>query len=326
MSIIRKGKLIKSNLSKNANGGTEMMAKRLIDNVDSTLLEKVDIHVSRLNREYLINENRPQIAWFHDLADDPAVSSLHADKDKYDRFIFVSHWQRDDFIRKFNIPYSKCSVIPNAIEKTFVPCEKPMDRINFIYHTTPHRGLELVYHIFDKLSTMHSNIHLDVYSSFSVYGWEQRDKPYKPLFEMIDGHKNMTYHGGKSNDEVIKALETSHVFLYPSIWRETSCIALIEAMNCCVFPIYPSYGALVETGSFASNIGMYPFSENMNENASNAFSIANRVIENINNNPRYVEQVMAASLTNSRIHTIDSFAKSWECAIVPTLRKVNENQ
>jgi hypothetical protein len=143
---------------------------------------------------------------------------------------------------------------------------------------------------------------------------------------MIDNHKDMTYHGGKSNEEVMKALETSHVFLYPSIWRETSCIALIEAITSGVFPIYPSYGALVETGSLASNMGMYPFSEDMNENASSAFNIANHVINSIKNNPTYVEQVMSASISRSGVHTIDTFTKSWNHVLASAIRKTNEQR
>ena len=41
----------------------------------------------------------------------------------------------------------------------------------------------------------------------------------------------MTYHGFKPNDVVRKALSEAHIFAYPSIWVETSCISAIEAMS-----------------------------------------------------------------------------------------------
>jgi hypothetical protein len=110
----------------------------------------------------------PNILWCHDLAEDPENKVLRdGGWEKFDHFVFVSNWQRDQYIVRFGIPYSKCSVIYNAVEKQYAPKEKDMSTIRFVYHTTPHRGLELLVPIFDALSKEFDNIHLDVYSSFS---------------------------------------------------------------------------------------------------------------------------------------------------------------
>jgi glycosyltransferase involved in cell wall biosynthesis len=200
--------------------------------------------------------------------------------------------------------------------------DKPSDQINLIYHTTPHRGLELVLPIFDKLCELHDNIHMDVYSSFGVYGWEQRDVPYQPVFDRIRDHPHMTYHGAVSNDEVMKALEKAHIFLYPSIWKETSCIALIEAMLSGVFPIYPSYGALPETGSFVSNVGMYEFSEDMNANASSALSFATQIITKQKENPLFIEHVMANVVAKNNLHSIEKYTQDWDSLLKSVLERV----
>lgn len=325
MSVVYKGEIRDTDLTQNANGGTEQMRDRLIRNVCPSLLKQVAIHFSRPKELY---EDVPNILYCHDLADDPAVSSLWTDANRYDYFVFVSYWQRDRFIAKFNLPYSKCMVIQNAIETQFQNLEKPSDKINFIYHTTPHRGLELVYPIFDKLSQIHSNIHLDVYSSFSIYGWEQRDKPYEKLFEAIKNHPYMTYHGARPNEEVIEALKKSHIFLYPSIWPETSCIALIEAMTCGVFSIYPSYGALPETGSLVSNIGMYEFSENTNANASAAFAMANHMISMIKQDKDQYRNLMVNATSKISPHTISNFTREWDSLlnVIIERRKRDEQQ
>jgi UDP-glucose:(glucosyl)LPS alpha-1,2-glucosyltransferase len=308
MSVVYKGKVIDSNLTKNARGGTEQMRSRLIKNVDKSLLEKFAIHFSRPEKLY---DDVLNILYCHDLADDSAVSSIAKDMDKYAKFVFVSYWQRDQFINKFNIPYSKCTVIQNAVERTSRKYEKPKDKINVIYHTTPHRGLQLVYPIFDKLCELHDNIHLDVYSSFEVYGWKQRDVSYQLLFDMIKKHPHMTYHGAVSNDEVLKALDKAHIFLYPSIWQETSCIALIEAMVSGVFPIYSSYGALQETGSFTSNVGMYDHTENISEHANAALNIANHVITSQKNNPAFIDTIMSSAVNNSNLYSIEKYTSDW---------------
>ena len=80
------------------------------------------------------------------------------------------------------IPYFKSIVLNNAIDP-IEPLEKPDDKIRLIYHPTPHRGLELLVPVFEALCNEHNDIELDVYSSFKIYGWEQRDDQYKQLFD-----------------------------------------------------------------------------------------------------------------------------------------------
>ena len=252
MSCIYKGVVIDSELSANSKGGSEMMRQRLIDNMDPEVLEKVAIHLSRPRELY---DDVPNIFWCHDLSEDPENQIL---KDggwqKFTHFVFVTSWQRDQYIMRFGIPYGKCSVICNAVEVKYDPEEKDMETIRFVYHTTPHRGLELLVPIFASLAKEFDNIHLDVYSGFEIYGWKNRDEAYKPLYEQIEQHPNMTYHGVKSNDEVLAALKKSHIFLYPNIWKETSCIALLEAIKSQMICIHPNYGALPETGANATII------------------------------------------------------------------------
>ena len=125
MSLVYKGKVIETEVSQNARGGTEMMRDRLIKNVKPELLEKVAIHFSR-PRE--MPADVPNILYCHDLAEDPEMDVL---KDNgwmvFKHLVFVSVWQRDQFITKFNIPYSRCSVIYNAVEVKYEPVNKPTD-------------------------------------------------------------------------------------------------------------------------------------------------------------------------------------------------------
>jgi glycosyltransferase involved in cell wall biosynthesis len=108
--------------------------------------------------------------------------------------------------------------------------------------------------------------HLDVYSSFGIYGWEERDKQYEGLFEKIRSHKHMTYHGHVPNEEVKKALQKAHIFALPSIWPETSCIAMIEAMSAGCVCVHSSLAALPETT--ANWTLQYDFTEDMSQHAT----------------------------------------------------------
>lgn len=307
MSCIYKGEVIETELSKNSKGGTEMMRARLINSVDKELLKGYAIHLSRPRQIY---DDVKNILWCHDLAEDPENVILRDNGwQKFDHFVFVTAWQRDQYIAWFGIPYSMCSVIRNAVEKRYEPKEKNMDTIRFIYHTTPHRGLDLLYPVFDALSQEYKNIHLDVYSSFAIYGWPQRDNPYVNLFTKIHEHPQMTYHGSVDNNEVLSALDKAHIFLYPNIWKETSCIALIEAIKSQVICIHPNYGALTETAGGATI--MYDYNEYYNAHANLSYAIAKGVIEHINSDPNFFNRFTVSDRFGLALNDINTFTSAW---------------
>jgi UDP-glucose:(glucosyl)LPS alpha-1,2-glucosyltransferase len=310
LSCIYKGEVKDTDLSKNAIGGTEMMRGRLLSVVSSNLLTNVAIHLSRPREIYSDVKN---ILWCHDTAKDPENRILLNDGwKKFDHFVFVSCWQRDQFINEYRIPYSLCTVIENAIETEYESTQKQNDIINFVYHTTPHRGLEILYPVFDALSKEFSNIHLDVYSSFSIYGWESRDKPYEPLFNALKNHANISYHGSKPNTEVIASLKKSHIFAYPSIWPETSCIALIEAITCGCVAIHSNLAALPET-STGSSI-MYDFTENHNDHAQRLYYSIKNVLDVEKAYPGFITKIAdetSFSFAKSSKHNIKHFEKKW---------------
>lgn len=311
MSCIYKGEVVDTNLSKNARGGTEMMRDRLLNTVPKELLKDVAIHFSRPREMYSDVKN---IFYAHDLALDPENKILeNGGWQKFSKFVFVSYWQRDQYILVYKIPYSKCTVIENAVELEYKHVEKPTDEIRFIYHTTPHRGLELLYPVFEGLAKDFDNIHLDVYSSFKVYGWESRDEPYKPLFEKLSSHPKITYHGSKSNEEVLEALQKAHIFLYPNIWQETSCIAMIEAIKSSCMVIHPNYAALPETSNGATV--MYDYHENPSVHANICYQVTRQILEVQKNNSNFINRFTADPSMNLRINSIGAFATKWKNAL-----------
>lgn len=266
-------------LNKNAMGGTELMQNRLHSSVPADLLEKFQIIPTRVRE---LDPNKFRILWVHDLPNDPETfNALGNGKwDRFHKIVFVSNHQMQQCIAAYHIPWSRCCVIANAI----TPIEdhnKDTDKVNFIYHTTPHRGLNILVSVFDKLAEEFDNIHLDVYSSFEIYGWRERDQEFKDLFEYCDKHEKITNHGTVSNDEIRSALQKSHIFAFPSIWTETSCLSLIEAMSAKNICIHPNLGALYETA--ANMTVMYQFHEDINHHAGIIYNICKQIIPSIHN-------------------------------------------
>lgn len=250
-------------VSKNANGGTELMLRGLHQRLPAELLSQFQIIPSRVRD---MDFTKKRILWLHDLPEDPESARVGEEwfRNQFSAIICVSDWQLQRYNIIKGLPYRDAYVMMNAIE----PIElkpKPTDRINFIYHTTPHRGLEILVPVFANLAQQFPNIHLDVYSSFNAYGWPERDEPYKELFTFIEQHPNMTNHGYQPNDVVREALQKAHYFAYPNIWLETSCIALMEAMSAGCVCLHPNFGALPETAGGITR--MYQYSEDINDHA-----------------------------------------------------------
>ena len=255
----------KNEVDVNAMGGTELMKFGLHKRLDPRILEDFQIIPSRVRE---LKDDKLKVLWLHDLPWDPESKHL-ADGGwkKFDKLVYVSDWQKELYQNMYSIPPSMGVVLKNAI----VPIEdhvKPdaSEQINIIYHTTPHRGLELLVPVFESLSTVYDNIHLDVFSSFNAYGWPDRDKPYEELFERCRNHPKITYHGFQPNEVVREHLKSAHIFAYPSIWLETSCIALMEAMSAGLLCVHPNLGALPETASNWTY--MYNFHEDPQQHAN----------------------------------------------------------
>lgn len=246
-------------INEKANGGTELMARKLQASFTKEELDHVQIIPSRIRE---LDDTRARIFWCHDLPQDKESEPLaNGGWKKFDKIVFVSHWQKQQYMQYYNIASSYCTVLGNAIN----PIEnivKPdiNEKIKIVYHTTPHRGLELAYYAIDLLSKKFPTIEFNVFSSFQIYGWEERNKQYDTLFERIANHDNMVYHGTVSNEDVKKAVAESHIFAYPSIWQETSCISLMEAMSGKCLCVHPDLAALPETA--ANWTYMYNFDEN----------------------------------------------------------------
>jgi len=266
-----------------AQGGTEMMAKKIREVVDPDLLAQFHIIHSRV-RDHMIDPNKVNLLVLHDTWDDPENQHLEDARslNRFAKLIFVSNFQQATFNMGRGVPYSRGIVMQNAIDPIeFTEADKKSDVVRLIYHTTPHRGLELLVPAYEELCKVHDNIHLDVYSSFAAYGWNDRDKPYEHLFDRLRNNPKATYHGFQPNPVVREALKRAHIFAYPCIWPETSCIAVIEAMSARCNVVTSNLHALPETcANFAT---MYGYEEDPQLHANVFANVLNMAVQEINN-------------------------------------------
>lgn len=271
--------LERNEVDQNSMGGTELMGFGLEKHVDNELLSKFQIIRSRVRE---IDPNRKAILWLHDLPWDPESQKLKDPefRKQFAKIVFVSYWQQQMYNVVLGVPYSEGVVIKNAIEpipSDLINKKDPDGKIRLIYHPTPHRGLSILVPVVKELVKHFPEVQLDVFSSFNLYGWPERDKQYADLFEEIKNHPNMVYHGSVSNEDLRSAISKAHIFAYPSIWMETSCLCAIEAMSAGCLTVTSSLAALPET--CANYALMYNFTENVNDHANMFFKVLYHAVD-----------------------------------------------
>ncbi len=237
----------------NPRGGTEILWSNFCKYVDKSHRDRVNIILSDCNPE-LLRKDVPNILWQHVNTDQRVaqgckIPSFVVD---IDHWVYVSEWQRQRYYRDFVLPHQKYTVIPNAIE----PIEwidRPKDKLRLIYTSTPWRGLEILLEAFKRLNRQ--DVELDVYSSTVIYGSKFMPNQYDWLFNRCKTTPRVNYHGYATNKGVRRALQNAHIFAYPSIFEETSCLAAIEAGAAGCSIVTTNFGALPETcGQYATYV------------------------------------------------------------------------
>lgn len=269
-------------ISKNSNGGTEMVKRGLAQRLPKGLVEDFQIICSRVRD---IDMEKIRVYWLHDLPQDPETNHLRnsSSRDRFHKLVFCGHWQYNQYINLLDIPQNdKCVVIETPIEP-FETKPKPKDDvIRLIYTSTPQRGLELLFPVFIELAKKYGDkIHLDVFSSFKIYGWEDMDNKFKPLYDKLSEHKNITYHGYAPNEKVKEYLLNADIFAYPSIWQECNSRSLIEAMSAGLLCVHPNLAGLSDTSGGLTF--MYQWDQNNNVHANKFFHALDHAVKSVRN-------------------------------------------
>lgn len=231
-------------VSLKSNGGTEITKRSLAQYFDPDLTQHFQIIPSRVRE---IQEDKIRIYWAHDLPGDPECDKAMNQRDNFHLMVFSSNWQLQQFLAHYKFPMdSRVAVIETPIEPLH-PKKAFGDKINLTYFSTPQRGLRLLVDVFEKLAEQRTDIHLNVFSSFKIYGWEDPEM-YEKIFERIRQHDSMTYFGSVPQSALRDHLENeAHILAYPSIWPETSCRVLMESMSAGLWCVHPNLAALADT-------------------------------------------------------------------------------
>lgn len=297
-------------VSEKSQGGTEQCKRAIQAKLPPELVDNFQVICSRVRE---INPDKIRIYWVHDLPHDPETKHLDQEnsRDRFHKIVFCGHWQYNQYLAYLGMPCDhKLAVIDTPIEpfRDLKPKSKE-GPIRLIYTSTPQRGLQLLVPVFTKLSEKYDNIHLDVFSSFAIYGWEDADKQFSEIFDICKSHPQITYHGFQPNDVVRKAYEDAHIFAYPSIWPECNSRALIEGMSAGCLCLHPNYAGLSDTSGGLT--AQYQWDQDANTHANKFYQLLDHSVQIVNNEDtqNYLEFVKC--YTDAR-YDIKKIAGTWE--------------
>lgn len=265
-------------ISKNSQGGTERMKRGLEQRLPEGLADDFQIICSRVRE---LDDSKIRVYWLHDLPEDPETNHLNSQesRDRFHRIVFCGNWQAQRYRDMLAFPHDDRSLVLETAIDPIEAIEKPKDVIRLVYTSTPQRGLEILVPVFEELCKKYDNIELDVYSSFKIYGWEDKDKEYEKLYERCRNHPKINYHGFVQHEEIVKALQKSHILAYPSIWLECNSQSVIEAMSAKVLAVHPNNGGLMDTSGGMNFI--YNWVPDLNEHARKFYQVLDHAIQTV---------------------------------------------
>ena len=301
----------------NPKGGTEILKEQLIAQLEPGSIDGINL-IGSICHPSLVEKDKTNILWQHLSYDQPNVQYMRDRKfvDSIDYFIYVSSWQYNKFREQFQIPEYKSFVIKNATHP-FESVPKPIlntipqTKVKLLYTSTPWRGLTVLIKAIEILNKTRDDFEVDIYSSTKIYGskFEENEKgKFEELFNKCKNTANVNYHGYANNEDIRKALLTSHIYAYPSIFEETSCLAVIEAMSAGCHVVTTNYGALPETcGEFATMIEFDSSGQNLVERYADTL---NSVIDNYKNG-LYKEDLEMQTKYYSKYYSWEIRIKEW---------------
>ena len=272
----------RNELNAKSQGGTEKMMEGVLARLNPEYLDKFQIIPSRVRNLY---DDRIRIYWLHDLPGDPETNHLKDEnsRNRFHKIVYCGNWQQNMYQTVLGVPQTqKVCMIDTAIDP-FPDINKsdPNKELRLIYTSTPQRGLSLLVPAFEELCKKHDNLVLDVFSSFSIYGWDQADKQFEELFDRCRNHPKINYHGFAPNDVVRDHVAKAHILAYPSIWQECNSRSVIEAMSAGAVCVHPNYAGLSDTSG--SLTVQYQWDQDPNVHVNMFYAVLDDTINKLRN-------------------------------------------
>lgn len=200
-----------------------------------------------------------KVLWCHDL---PQGALPEA----FDLYFMVSQWQAQVYAQSGACKPEKIRITPNGVDLSLFPKFEDDERFyhdfdgddspSLVWTSNPERGLWNAGRILQQVRLAYPKATLSVYGRNDIYGWDMAgEHVYYPAPAHRDGVRLTS---SLSKQSLAKALSEYDVYIYPTWWPETFCIATLEAQAAAIPVVASAYGALTETVKGGLLIGGLP--------------------------------------------------------------------
>jgi glycosyltransferase involved in cell wall biosynthesis len=254
----------------------------------------------------IIKDTRDIVLWMHNPFFQFDENLLFCVQDtrflqKLKYIVVVSSWHKEIIKNEIKIDDNKIIIIPNGFDPILKNKNKfnKTNKIKIIYTSSPDRGLEILCR---SLKYIDEDFELNIFSNIFPETLENDN-----LFKQTEKDKRVIFFGKTPRKTVRKYFSDSHIWAYPSVFLETFCISLTEAISAECLPIYPDIGALKET---ANNFGIcYDYIEDSEVHAKEFAKILTDAIIQIKN--KNFKPTNQATVIEKKYSWVN-FEKNWE--------------
>lgn len=186
-------------------------------------------------------KTQKRILWIHD---DINVEYLEGETPNtlpIDRVFAVSRWQRDEWSRYFNIKQDLFFLTRNGVDLTMFKPGTQRERHRLIYVSRPERGLNVLLKLFPIIRSYIPTAELHLYTYY-LPGEKSIDEIWQHTQQ-----PGVSIKGCLTKSALAREMAAARLMVYPSTFRETFCIAAVEAQAAGTPVIASRLAALPET-------------------------------------------------------------------------------
>lgn len=292
------------------------------DHMRADFLNEADVvvivsHADAARYRQQIGVKKPLVLWAHHAPDQDAVAGLRerATHSAWARIVLLSEWQRQAFANAFSVAQDQITILRNAVGPSFLePPPRPWFETGaaptFVYSSTPYRGLGPLLLAFPSIRHALPKAELRVFSSLAVYRKDEANDPHRYLYEVARSLPGVHYEGSVAQPLLAKALQGAAALTYPSVFPETSCIGVMEALATGAEVVSTAFAAIPETSAGFARLMNLP---RENSELINQFSaLVVQCVRDALTNRDAAAQRRAARLSYAREHlTWGNRAEQW---------------
>lgn len=297
--------------------------------ISASSLEDCDLFVvvsSAIGKDVrpFLSPKVPAVLWCHHDIDQRGVFRLseQEERDSWTGYVMVSKWQAERFAKHYSLPVNDMHVIRNAVSPAFLEQAagpawfETGDDPSLVYSSTPFRGLDVLLQSFPTIREMFPRIRLKIHSSMNIYGMGPERDAYQYLYSLARSLPGVDYLGPLPQQQLARSLQGMAAMAYPSTFRETSCIAVMEGLASGADIITTGLGALPETLRGFGH--MLPVKDNQRDFATGPAFINGYInlvagaLREVMNNPTLAAEKRRARVDFARQnYTWDVRAREW---------------